>query len=168
MRALCCLFVQNLLEHEAEIMARPARTWFQTERQKREAAALAAAAALGGGGLPGGEGKAAKAAAKQAKRNARLKEARAADAAAAAAGGGKREQPALATETAAFNRAIRGVKSRARALMQQGLSAKAAQAAAQKAVTGMLYNITVVSCRLLITCIANGCCIPHCVMYTSH
>ena len=26
------------MEHEAEIYARPARTWFQTERQKRQAA----------------------------------------------------------------------------------------------------------------------------------
>jgi ATP-dependent RNA helicase DDX27 len=25
---------QNLVEHEAEIFARPARTWFQTEKEK--------------------------------------------------------------------------------------------------------------------------------------
>ena len=29
---------ENIIEHEAEIYARPARTWFQTERQKRQAA----------------------------------------------------------------------------------------------------------------------------------
>jgi hypothetical protein len=42
----------------------------------------------------------------------------------------------LQTETEQFNKAIKGVKSRARALMQQGMSAKAAQQMAQKAVTG--------------------------------
>lgn len=40
-------FVQNLLEHEGEIFSRPARTWFQTEKQKKELAAAAAAAAEG-------------------------------------------------------------------------------------------------------------------------
>jgi hypothetical protein len=42
----------------------------------------------------------------------------------------------LQTETEQFNKAIKGVKSRARALMQQGMTAKAAQQMAQKAVTG--------------------------------
>ena len=40
--ALCLLLqaqkAENIMEHEAEIYARPARTWFQTERQKRQAA----------------------------------------------------------------------------------------------------------------------------------
>jgi hypothetical protein len=75
---------------------------------------------------------AAKAATKQDKRNARLKEQRAAGAAA----GGKKAPPALQSETEQFNKAIRGVKSRARALMQEGMTAKAAQKAAQKIVTG--------------------------------
>lgn len=39
--------LQNMLEHEDEIYSRPARTWFQTEKQKKEAAAAAAAAAEG-------------------------------------------------------------------------------------------------------------------------
>lgn len=39
---------QNLLEHEDEIYARPARTWFQTEKEKKAAAAAAAAAAAQG------------------------------------------------------------------------------------------------------------------------
>jgi len=29
---------QNMLEHEAEIFSRPARTWFQTEKEKARAA----------------------------------------------------------------------------------------------------------------------------------
>lgn len=37
-----------MLEHEDEIMARPKRTWFQTERQKRELQRRTAAAADGG------------------------------------------------------------------------------------------------------------------------
>jgi ATP-dependent RNA helicase DDX27 len=28
---------QNIIEHEAEIYARPARTWFQTETEKQNA-----------------------------------------------------------------------------------------------------------------------------------
>jgi hypothetical protein len=45
--------------------------------------------------------------------------------------------PALQSETEAFSKAIKGVKSRARALMQQqGLTAKVAQKIAAKAVTG--------------------------------
>lgn len=29
---------ENMIEHEAEIYARPPRTWFQTEKQKKESA----------------------------------------------------------------------------------------------------------------------------------
>lgn len=39
---------QNLLQHESEIFSRPARTWFQTEKEKKAAAAAAAAAAAQG------------------------------------------------------------------------------------------------------------------------
>jgi ATP-dependent RNA helicase DDX27 len=28
---------QNMMEHEAEIFSRPARTWFQSEKEKRAA-----------------------------------------------------------------------------------------------------------------------------------
>lgn len=50
-----CLAMQaaNMLEHEDEIRARPARTWFQTERQKRELAQRSKAAAAGAGGGQG-------------------------------------------------------------------------------------------------------------------
>jgi hypothetical protein len=41
------------------------------------------------------------------------------------------------SETEQFNKAIKGVKSRARALQQQGMSAKVAQKLAQKEVTGV-------------------------------
>jgi membrane-associated HD superfamily phosphohydrolase len=75
--------------------------------------------------------KAAKAAAKQDKRNAKLKEKRAAEALA-----GKKPVPALKTETEQFSKNIKGVKSRTRQLVQQGIPAKAAQKMATKAVTG--------------------------------
>lgn len=39
---------QNLLDHESQIFSRPARTWFQTEKEKKAAAAAAAAAAAQG------------------------------------------------------------------------------------------------------------------------
>jgi hypothetical protein len=77
--------------------------------------------------------KLAKSAAKQDKKNVRIKEQRAAEAAA----GGKKAVPALQSETEAFSKAIKGMKSRARALMQQqGMTAKAAQKIAAKEVTG--------------------------------
>lgn len=47
---MSALQAANLLEHEDEIRARPARTWFQTERQKRELAQRSKAAATGGVG----------------------------------------------------------------------------------------------------------------------
>jgi ATP-dependent RNA helicase DDX27 len=28
---------QNMIEHEAEIFSRPARTWFQSEKEKKKA-----------------------------------------------------------------------------------------------------------------------------------
>lgn len=39
--------MQNLLEHEDEIRARPARTWFQTEREKKDVARRAKVVASG-------------------------------------------------------------------------------------------------------------------------
>lgn len=42
------LQAQNLLEHEAEIYSRPARTWFQSEKEKKKAAAAAKAAEVEG------------------------------------------------------------------------------------------------------------------------
>lgn len=43
----------NMIEHEADIKARPARTWFQTEAKKRAVAEASRQEALGP--LPGGE-----------------------------------------------------------------------------------------------------------------
>ena len=37
---------ENMIEHEAEIYSRPARTWFQTERQKKQVANRARDASL--------------------------------------------------------------------------------------------------------------------------
>ncbi len=49
--------VQNMLEHEDEIKARPPRTWFQSERQKQELKRRTAAAAAGQeDGDDGGDG----------------------------------------------------------------------------------------------------------------
>jgi ATP-dependent RNA helicase DDX27 len=39
---------QNLIEHEAEIYSRPARTWFQSEKEKKKTAAAAKAAEVEG------------------------------------------------------------------------------------------------------------------------
>lgn len=37
----------NMLEHESEIFSRPARTWFQSEREKKEIAKRAKAVSQG-------------------------------------------------------------------------------------------------------------------------
>eukprot|EP00879_Flechtneria_rotunda_P032432 GHRR01035638.1.p1 GENE.GHRR01035638.1~~GHRR01035638.1.p1 ORF type:complete len:353 (+),score=125.53 GHRR01035638.1:1004-2062(+) len=133
----------NMLEHEDEIYSRPARTWFQTEKEKKALAQAAAAAAEGrtiledehgSGAESNAAKKAAKSATKQDKRNAKLKEKRAAEAAVAV---DKRPVPALQQETQQFKKNIKSVKSKARQLMQQGMSAKTAQKAAQKAFTGV-------------------------------
>lgn len=42
---------ENLIKHEAEIMSRPKRTWFETERQKREAHKMGAAELNGQGAM---------------------------------------------------------------------------------------------------------------------
>ena len=39
---------ENMIEHEAEIYSRPARTWFQTERQKKQVAKRARDTSLAG------------------------------------------------------------------------------------------------------------------------
>jgi hypothetical protein len=39
--------MSNMMEHEEEIYSRPARTWFQSERQKKEAARMAKVASEG-------------------------------------------------------------------------------------------------------------------------
>jgi ATP-dependent RNA helicase DDX27 len=47
--------MQNMMEHEDEIKGRPARTWFQSERQKKEIKKKTAAAAAEGGEDDGNE-----------------------------------------------------------------------------------------------------------------
>lgn len=46
---------QNMIDHEEDIMARPARSWFQTPKQKKAVAEAAKADAVGGG-QPGAKG----------------------------------------------------------------------------------------------------------------
>ena len=46
--SLIHFLIQNMLEHEDEINARPKRTWFQTEREKRELAKREYAVQTGG------------------------------------------------------------------------------------------------------------------------
>lgn len=47
---VCCAVssqAENMMNHETEIYSRPARTWFQTEKQKRAVAEKAKAVADG-------------------------------------------------------------------------------------------------------------------------
>jgi ATP-dependent RNA helicase DDX27 len=110
----------NMLEHEDAIMARPARTWFQTERQKRDTAKAAKSAS----GAPSSEQAAPKTAAeRKSEKRAALKQAREAEAKAT-------KRAALDAETRPFLRSIKASKSKMRALTQSGLSSAAARAAA--------------------------------------
>jgi len=101
-------------------MARPARTWFQTERQKRDTAKAAKSAS----GAPSSEQAAPKTAAeRKSEKRAALKQAREAEAKAT-------KRAALDAETRPFLRSIKASKSKMRALTQSGLSSAAARAAA--------------------------------------
>ncbi|GAW03679.1 DEAD-domain-containing protein [Lentinula edodes] len=48
---------QNIIEHEAEIFSRPARTWFQTEKEKKNAEAISKAQYEAGQKISSGKGK---------------------------------------------------------------------------------------------------------------
>lgn len=120
----------NMMEHEAEIYSRPARTWFQTPKQKRELqdrARLEAAGQLPGeAGQPGqAQGKAAKVkskADKEAERNQRKAE--------EAAKKKKAAQAQLVEETKALSKNIRGAKAIEQQLRQSGMRPSLARKAA--------------------------------------
>ncbi|KIY93154.1 hypothetical protein MNEG_14810 [Monoraphidium neglectum] len=123
--------MQNLVDHEDEIYSRPARTWFQSEREK-QAVKEGAKAAAEGRAPPSGSAqqqKAAKGDAKSKKRE-KLKEKRAAEAEA-----GKRDGGVLA-ETEEHTRRVKSIKSKTRELQLQGLPANKAAKIAAAAVTG--------------------------------
>jgi hypothetical protein len=111
--------------------SRPARTWFQSEREK-QAVKEGAKAAAEGRAPPSGSAqqqKAAKGDAKSKKRE-KLKEKRAAEAEA-----GKRDGGVLA-ETEEHTRRVKSIKSKTRELQLQGLPANKAAKIAAAAVTG--------------------------------
>ncbi|KAK9837918.1 hypothetical protein WJX74_007671 [Apatococcus lobatus] len=137
---------ENMMEHEAEIYSRPARTWFQTERQKKQVANRARDAVATGaeddeeeeeeGGRPK-QGQKGPQAAKQ-QRRAAAKEQRRLQ----AAGQGDGSQPAkhknaFMEETQQSLRLARAAKSRESKLRQEGMdptqASRAAAAAAAKA-----------------------------------
>ncbi len=153
----------NLLEHGDAIAARPARTWFQSEREKKAAAAAArahraaggdaygfAAAAAGGlnafgdaagdgdsdgAGAGGPSKKQQKGIDKSAKRSER--KAAVAKAATEEARAAKKGRNALMEETAATKGRVRAVKARAAALREEGVPSTKAGRLAAAAVTGV-------------------------------
>ncbi|GAB4821500.1 hypothetical protein N2152v2_008546 [Parachlorella kessleri] len=122
----------NMVEHEDEIRARPARTWFQTERQKREVAQKSKAAALAGGREGEGEGDPRdKKQDGKAARKEKLKQK-----AAKQTEDKKRKNP-LMDETVGQKRTIKSIKAREAELRQQGVSAARAGKIAAGMVTGV-------------------------------
>eukprot|EP00877_Chromochloris_zofingiensis_P007931 jgi/Chrzof1/3391/Cz12g23200.t1 len=124
---------ENMMNHETEIYSRPARTWFQTEKQKRAVAEKAKAVADGKAAEDDDEQMGPSAKVAKNDKNARLKAKRAE--AAEKAGSSKRPS-ALQTETEEHSKNIRAVKSRVRALVQQGIPASKAAKIAASSVTG--------------------------------
>eukprot|EP00200_Dunaliella_tertiolecta_P002577 CAMPEP_0202351500 /NCGR_PEP_ID=MMETSP1126-20121109/8111_1 /ASSEMBLY_ACC=CAM_ASM_000457 /TAXON_ID=3047 /ORGANISM="Dunaliella tertiolecta, Strain CCMP1320" /LENGTH=933 /DNA_ID=CAMNT_0048943611 /DNA_START=36 /DNA_END=2838 /DNA_ORIENTATION=+ len=122
---------QNMIDHSSEIHSRPARSWFQTERQKKEIAQRAGRAAAGLPPLPGDadseDGEDAKAApegpSKQEKKN--KKKERLKQEAAEKKASAKKEN-SLMEETGEHTRQIRSAKSKIRSLREQGMTAAAA------------------------------------------
>lgn len=100
---------QNMIDHEEAIMARPARSWFQTPKQKKQVAAAAKEEVSGGKQAAGKGAKAAKNAAAKGGKKAR---------------GRREEQEPEDTleEQKAVARGIRAVKHREAAFRGQGIA----------------------------------------------
>lgn len=128
----------NMLEHESEIYSRPARTWFQSERQKKETSKRAREAVeLGyGGGNAYGElaPEVAKKVAKNAAKSARRLERK--QAAAEEERKNKKAKNAPMEETAAMLRKVKAVKAREQALRLDGVPASKAGKIAAAMVAG--------------------------------
>ncbi|KAL6758791.1 P-loop containing nucleoside triphosphate hydrolase protein [Haematococcus lacustris] len=134
--------MQNMLDHEAEIQGRPARTWFQTERQKRDVRSASGRQEEGvdvgsddGDGRKGLDARGKHGAKQEAKNKKREK--RKVEAAEAGGPGAKRQRrDALQQETEEFSKAIRTTKSKLRSLKEQGIPANKAAKIAAAAASG--------------------------------
>ncbi|GAX73223.1 hypothetical protein CEUSTIGMA_g676.t1 [Chlamydomonas eustigma] len=130
--------MQNMLEHEVEIKGRPARTWFQTERQKKEIKKKTAAVAAEGeddDGVEEGEERRGGSKGSKEERKARKKAEHSKKVS-------EEDQRAkgktkLAEETEVFSKAVKGVKSRVRELVQQGINPHKAAKMAAASITGV-------------------------------
>jgi len=120
---------QNMLDHEAEIYSRPARTWFQSSKEKAAAAARAKASEVDGVAPEQQQQQPNEVKEKKSDKNARLKAKREADSQ-------KAKVPQLQSETEAFSKNIKSIKSKVRELVQQGVPANKASKIAAAAVTG--------------------------------
>ena len=116
--------MQNVLEHEDEIKARPAKTWFQSERQKQAIKKQSEE----------GEGKDDKPSTSKEERKARKKVEHAAKKAEEASTKGRGN---VKEETNDQTRRIRGVKSKIRELQQQGINPSQAAKMAAASVSGI-------------------------------
>ncbi|CAK0782969.1 hypothetical protein CVIRNUC_006164 [Coccomyxa viridis] len=120
---------ENMVEHEAEINARPARTWFQTRKEKEASTTRAREGETGKAGESEGAPAKGKKAAKEAQRAQRKQEDRAAEK--------QRNRNQLLQETAAVAGKIRAVKSKASQLRQEGMTGTRAGQAAVAAVSAV-------------------------------
>jgi len=127
------LKLQNMIDHRDEIYARPARTWFQSQREKDNVKLVAKKAALGimsdGAGGTGGAGgangktpKEAKAVAKSQKRLEKKQAAREAEQREQRSGRGR----TLDEETQGMAKKVRFLKAKEQALRESGVSSSMA------------------------------------------
>ncbi|KAK9828521.1 hypothetical protein WJX72_000533 [[Myrmecia] bisecta] len=121
---------QNMVEHEAEIFARPPRTWFQTEKQKRE---TAEAAKRGEAGAAAEEAKKTKKDKESRKAERKLEKAREK----AKNEDHRKRKNVLMEETGALGKNIRAVKAKEAQLRMEGMPAAQAGKAAAAAVLGI-------------------------------
>ncbi|CAL8470679.1 g10221 [Coccomyxa elongata] len=122
---------ENMVEHEAEIAARPPRTWFQTGREKAAAADRAREGELGLADDSQG-GKKGKAAKKDREREERKRKRGEADAAEK-----QRKRNKLLEETEGVAGKVRAAKSREHQLRQEGMTGTRAGRAAAAAVAAV-------------------------------
>jgi len=110
----------NMIEHEDEIYARPARTWFQSTKEKKEAADRAKSATFSDVNQVSESVQ--KKIDKNAAKSSRRMERKVAAAEAEKARDGQRGSNPLMTETADVTRRVRAVKAREHALRLEGVS----------------------------------------------
>jgi len=126
----------NMIDHREEIFSRPARTWFQTEKEKRGVAGEAKRAALGLLATEDQETKVQAKAAKNAAKSQRRLERKKAAQFTSEEEGKQGRRNALIKETSELSKKVRAAKAREKDLRESGMPAIKAGRIAARMVSG--------------------------------